>query len=86
MKCVHMYSATGDISVGFPTTFSIFEGEQAFLRYGITGTSEDEVIFSLVPLTYQQFENKTGQSVTSLFSSVPSPASEGTKQNDRITT
>ena len=69
--------------MSFPTTFSIFETVLAnnvtdlFLEYGISGTAISTVWFSLVPLTYQQFENKTGQSVTSLISSVPSPACEG---------
>ena len=86
-----MYRDTGDIFVGFPSTFSISEGDdgqdlQSSLLFNISGTSEDEVIFSLVPLTYQQFENITGQSVTSLFSSVPSPASEGTLNRIKVTT
>ena len=58
--------------------FSISEGAPgSLLRFGMTGTSEDAVSFSLVPLTYQQFEAITGQQVANIFSSVPSPASEG---------
>ena len=62
--------------------FSISEGAlpgslDSRLFFGMIGTSEDTVSFSLVPLTYQQFEAITGQQVASIFSSVPSPASEG---------
>ena len=83
MKCgkisVH---DVGNLSLSFLPTFSISEGAQpdtieSLFSSRMTGTSEDAVIFSLVPLTYQQFESLTGQQVTSLLSSVPPPASEG---------
>ena len=72
----------GILSLDFPTMFSISEGAlpgslDSRLFFGMTGTSEDTVSFSLVPLTYLQFEAITGQQVTSIFSSVPFTASEG---------
>ena len=70
------------ISVGFSPQFRVVENRGPFpfpLMFGITGTAVDRVPFSLVPLTYQQFEDRTGQSVADVFSGVliPPPASDG---------
>ena len=63
-----------EINFGFPLDFSVQEGAEASgLRFGITGTAVDRVPFSLVPLTYQQFQGRTGQLVEDVFSGVPIP-------------
>ena len=52
----------------------------ATLFFGAEGHSTSEVRFSIIPLTYQQFEDRTGASVSILFppgTSLPSPASLG---------
>ena len=49
----------------------------ATLFFGGQGHSTSEVRFSISPLTYQQFEDRTGISVSSLLppgASLPSPA------------
>ena len=73
--------ALGPINLGFPSQVSVSEGaEQSFLFFGITGVAVGAIPFSLVPLTYQQFETMTGETVANLFGTFPPAASEGKTQ------
>ena len=66
--------------MGFPPQFSLNEASlSSLLFFGITGTAVGVIPFSLIPLTYQQFEDMTGDAVADVFSGVliPPPASDG---------
>lgn len=70
------------IRLGFPPEFLAFERGGDFqlpLFFGITGTAVERVPFFLLPLTYRQFEDRTGRVVENVFSGVviPPPASDG---------
>lgn len=61
-----------------PLTFSVFEGAvQSFLRFGIIDTSVGTIPFTIEPLTYQQFQTRTGTLVQDLFTTVPLAAAAG---------
>ena len=68
-------------SIGLPTQFLVEEDStEAQIFFGGQGHSTSEIGFSISPLTYQQFEDRTGTSVSSLLppgASLPSPASLG---------
>ena len=70
----------GPIRLDFPPMSSVIEGApQASLFFGLTGAAVGDIPFSLSPLTYQQFRETTGQSVTDLFPDAPAAASDGIK-------
>ena len=74
---------TGPIVLSFPNHLSVMEGSGADIPalFSISGQAVDDIPFSLVPLTYQMFEQLTGQSVSSVFSNVPSAAVRGSKES-----
>ena len=62
------------IELDFPSQFVVLEGSvEPLLFFGIIGTSVERIPFSLLPLTYRQFHNKTGRTVESVFSDVVIP-------------
>ena len=69
------------ITLNFPTRVVVSEGAAVYLLpIGMTGVSVGVVPFSLVPLTYEQFETMTGETVANLFGTFPPAASEGKTQ------
>ena len=69
----------GPIQLAFLPQFVVSEGSlRSRLSFGITGTSLESIPFSLLPLTYRQFQDKTGRIVENVFSDVmiPSAASD----------
>ena len=50
---------------------------ESSLFFGMTGAAFEDIPFYLSPLTYQQFQEMTGQLVTGLFPDAPPAASEG---------
>ena len=69
------------ISITFSPTVSVEEGALNFLlTFRVTGFTLETFRFSLVPLSYQEFETITRQSVETIFgSSIPEPAGIGKK-------
>ena len=59
----------------FPRSHSVAEDAvQSLLDFSMTGSAFGDIPFSLSPLTYQQFRETTGLSVTHLFSNAPAAA------------
>ena len=66
------------VTLDYPSRVTISEGAAVYsLSIGMTGVSVDVIPFSLVPLTYQQFETMTGERVENLFDTFPPAASDG---------
>ena len=51
--------------------------EDSFFGFGMTGVAVGVIPFSLIPLTYQQYETLTGKIVADLFDVIPPAASDG---------
>ena len=68
------------MSLGIPFQVEVDEdSSDAPFLFGVTGHSETVVEFAIVPLTYQQFQDKPGISVSSVVdpgTTIPPPASE----------
>ena len=65
----------GPINVMVPSTASVIERtESSPVFFSISGQALSTVPFSLTPLTYNQFETRTGLMVSDLFDNVPQPA------------
>ena len=68
----------GAINVTIPTTVSIIEGQSTSpIPFSISGQTLTEFPFTITPLTYSQFERDSGETVDSLFDSIPPPAGFG---------
>ena len=81
-----LYVALRSIDLGFPSEFVLTEGSsESFFFFGIIGTSFGSIPISLLPLTYRQFQDKTGRTVESVFSDVviPPAASDGEPITDK---
>ena len=67
------------IILSFTDRHSLFEGTTTDIPFlfNIVGQAVEDIPFSLQSLTYQAFQDKTGQSVSSIFSDAPLPASTG---------
>ena len=63
------------INLTYPQVVLTTEGSVFYLRFSIEGQALDGIPFSLLPLTYQQFETLSGQRVADIFSDVPTAAS-----------
>ena len=70
---------TTSIILSFTDRHSLFEGTTTDIPFlfNIVGQAVENIPFSLQSLTYQAFQDKTGQSVSSIFSDAPLPASTG---------
>ena len=51
--------------------------EDSFFFFGMTGVAVGVIPFSIIPLTYQQYETLTGKIVADLFDVIPPAASDG---------
>ena len=67
------------IILSFTDRHSLFEGTTTDIPFlfNIVGQAVEDIPFSLQSLTYQEFQDKTGQTVSSIFSDAPLPASTG---------
>ena len=67
------------IILSFTDRRSLFEGTTTDIPFlfSIVGQAVENIPFSLQLLTYQAFEDETGQSVSSIFSDAPLAASTG---------
>jgi hypothetical protein len=78
VQTISIQTIKGPITLEFPSQVVVSEGAVAyFLSFGMTGASVGTILFSLVPLTYQQFETVTGETVANLFDTFPPAASDG---------
>ena len=66
---------TGPIVLSIPTTVSVTEGLLSVLNFHIEGQAIEDIPFSILPLTYQQFETQTGLQPSDVFTDIPTPAS-----------
>ena len=72
----------GAINVSIPTTTSVIEGKPfSPVPFSISGQALSDFSFVVSPLTYPQFESRTGLSVNSLFSEVPDRQADLSKLN-----
>ena len=70
---------SGPIVLSFPLSQFVSEGVISTLEYSIEGEALEDIPFSLLPLTYQQFETQSGLLVADIFSNVPTAASSSKK-------
>ena len=68
---------TGPIVLSIPTTVSVTEGSRSVLSFSIAGQAIENISFSILPLTYQQFETQTGLQASDIFTDIPTAASSG---------
>ena len=70
--------ALGPIEVSFPVIITVIEGVPSTpVHLEISGQAIADIPFSISPLTYGEFEIRSGLNVTSIFSQVSSPANPG---------
>lgn len=69
---------TTPITLKFTARLSLVEGTDTNVSslFSIAGQALENIPLSLESLTYQAFEEKTGMSVSSIFSDIPPAASE----------
>ena len=67
------------MTIDFTNVTSVLEGAvESPFRFQIRGSTLEPFTFSLVPLTYQEFETISGQSVETIFGPfTPPPAGRG---------